>query len=353
MKTHIRIRSLAAHSIAALLAFAAGGGALGQSGGGALGRAGPAPVPPEALAGWEDDDLAGLDAAIDGQCRLARPPARWQALCGQWRAAPHGTKRWIAERFEARPLANGAGANSGLVTGYYEPVIDGSRQRASPRQVALYRRPSESLLRAKPTRAAIENSDLLAGSELLWVDDPIEAFFLHVQGSGRVRLPDGATVRVGYAANNGHPYRAIGRVLIERGALDAQQADTAGIKRWLRENPAQAREVMQANARFIFFRELPGAEASGPPGSLGVALTPLRSVAADPSRIAPGSLLFLDTEHPLDGSPIRRVVIAQDTGGAITGPVRIDLFWGRGDAAGEAAGRMRARGRVWLLEPRD
>ena len=346
MKTHIRIRSVAAHCIAALLVFAAGAGA------GAEAQTAAQSLQPTALEGWHEDDLAGLDAALEGQCRLARPPAAWPGLCAQWRAASSGTKQWIATRFEAQSLANGAGDPAGLVTGYYEPVISGSRHRTSPAQVALYRRPNAALLGTHPTRAAIENTDLLAGTELVWVDDPVEAFFLHVQGSGRVRLPDGTTMRVGYAANNGQPYRSIGRVLVERGALNAATVDTAAIKRWLGENPEQAREVMQANPRFIFFRELPNSgETSGPPGSLGVALTPMRSVAVDPSRIAPGSLLFLQTEHPLDGRPMRRVVIAQDTGGAITGPVRIDLFWGRGEAAGEAAGRMRAPGRVWLLRP--
>ncbi len=346
MKTHIRIRSRVAHSIAALLALVLWADQHARAGNEAL--------RPDALAGWHEDDMEGLDTAIDGQCRLARPPAPWPRLCAQWRAASGSTKRWIAARFEARALSSSTGDATGLVTGYYEPVIDGSRQRNSPRQVALYRRPTEDLLRARPTRAAIESSDLLAGRELVWIDDPIEAFFLHIQGSGRVRLADGSTMRVGYAANNGRPYRAIGRELIERGALDAAQADTAGIKRWLRENPEKARDVMQANPRFIFFRELPATgEVSGPPGSLGVALTPMRSVAIDPTRIALGSLLFLQTEHPLEQRPLRRVVIAQDTGGAITGPIRIDLFWGRGEAAGDAAGRMRQAGRVWLLSPLD
>ncbi|MCL4748459.1 MAG: MltA domain-containing protein, partial [Burkholderiaceae bacterium] len=316
--------------------------ALALWGAGQQARAGSESLRPDALAGWHDDDLAGLDAAIGGQCRLARPPPPWPRLCVEWRAAAGRTKQWIATRFEARALSGARGEPTGLVTGYYEPVIDGSRLRSSPQQVALHRRPSEDLLRERPTRAAIEDSDLLAGRELVWIDDPVEAFFLHVQGSGRVRLGDGSTMRVGYAANNGRPYRAIGRVLIDRGALDTSQADTAGIKRWLRENPDKAREVMQANPRYIFFRELPGADAvSGPPGSLGVALTPMRSVAIDPTRIAPGSLLFLHTEHPADRRPLRRVVIAQDTGGAIAGPIRIDLFWGRGEAAGDAAGRMR------------
>lgn len=158
-------------------------------------------------------------------------------------------------------------------------------------------------------------------------------------------------MRVGYAGDNGHPYRAIGATLIERGALTAAETNAATIKTWLRANPAQAAAVMQSNPRYIFFRELaPTNLTAGPPGSLGVPLTPLRSIAVDPQRIPPGALVWLDTTHPLDGQALRRLVLAQDTGAAIIGAVRADLFWGTGREAEQAAGLMKQRGRLWLLQ---
>src|SRR5690606_28495593 len=197
-------------------------------------------------------------------------------------------------------------------TGYYEPILHGTRTRVDATQVPLYARPADLVAladgsrrrlrdgvpaEAYPSRAQIENEGLPAAEALLWIDDPIEAFFLHVQGSGRVRLPDGAVVRVGFADHNGHAYRAIGRELVERGAMKAAQVNAASIRAWLRANPAQARAVLHANPRYIFFRELPAstepADAAGPPGSLGVALTPMRSVASDPAFIPPGALLFV------------------------------------------------------------
>ncbi|HWS76221.1 MAG TPA: MltA domain-containing protein [Quisquiliibacterium sp.] len=259
---------------------------------------------------------------------------------------------WIAARFRAKPLADDAGNATGLITGYHEPELSGSLQRESPRQTPLYRRPPEAVLRDRPSRTRIETTALLAGGELVWLDDPVEAFFLQVQGSGRVRLRDGRVMRVGYAGDNGLAYRAIGSVLVARGAMQAAEVDAGRIKAWLRENPGEAAAVMRSNPRYIFFRELPPAPAGlGPPGSLGVPLTPMRSVAVDPKRVPPGSLLWLDTTDPLDGAPLQRLVVAQDTGAAIVGTVRADLFWGAGERAERGAGLMKQPGRLWLLEP--
>jgi membrane-bound lytic murein transglycosylase A len=208
------------------------------------------------------------------------------------------------------------------------------------------------VLRDRPSRTRIETTALLAGGELVWLDDPVEAFFLQVQGSGRVRLRDGRVMRVGYAGDNGLAYRAIGSVLVARGAMQAAEVDAGRIKAWLRANPGEAAAVMRSNPRYIFFRELPPAPAGlGPPGSLGVPLTPMRSVAVDPKRVPPGSLLWLDTTDPLDGAPLQRMVVAQDTGAAIVGTVRADLFWGAGERAERGAGLMKQPGRLWLLEP--
>ena len=318
---------------------------------------GPEPAAVEApatLPGWADDELATLGAAIERQCALRTPPPPWHTLCAEARAQGARLKAWIERRFRAVALTAADGQARGLITGYYEPLLTGSRQRLSAAQAPLYRRPPPAVLAAKPSRAQIENEALLAGNELLWVEDPVEAFFLQVQGSGRVRLPDGKLVRVGYAGDNGQPYRSIGRELIERGALPAEQASAAAIKQWLRTNPAPAREVMQANPRYVFFRELPPLPAdAGPPGSLGVPLTPLRSVAVDPQRVPAGALLWLSTTHPSTGAPLQRAVLAQDTGAAIVGAVRADLFWGVGAEAERNAGSMKQAGRLWLLQPRD
>lgn len=326
------------------------------------------PLRVETLPGWNDDDLRGLHEALSRQCALARPPQPWPSLCPQLPAA-EDLARWLAERFEARPLAGADGGREGLLTGYYEPIVRGTRTRANASQVPLLARPADLVSLADgsrqrlrdglpagpyPTRAQIENEGLPGAKALLWIDDPIEAFFLHVQGSGRVRLPDGSIVRVGFADHNGRAYRAIGRELIERGALAADAVDAAAIRAWLRANPAQARELMQANPRYIFFRELPpmASDSAGPPGSLGVPLTAMRSVATDPAFVPPGALLFVDGLHPGTGAPMRRVVVSQDRGAAIVGAVRADLFWGSGEEAGRLAGLARQPMRMWLLWPR-
>lgn len=322
----------------------------------------------DALPGWSDDDLRGLHEALARQCALASAPRPWPALCPQLPAAD-GLARWLADRFDAWPLAGIDGGREGLLTGYYEPILQGTRKRVRATQVPLLARPADlvalpdgSRQRLRdgrpagpyPTRASIEDQGLPQARALLWLDDPIEAFFLQVQGSGRVRLPDGSVVRVGFADHNGQPYRAIGRVLIERGALAPDTVDAAAIRAWLRANPSQARAVMHANPRYVFFRELPSTttDSAGPPGSLGVALTPMRSVATDPAFVPPGALLFVDGSHPGTGAPMRRVVVSQDRGAAIVGAVRADLFWGWGDEAGRLAGLARQPMRMWLLLPK-
>jgi len=327
-----------------------------------------APLRVDALPGWSGDELEGLREALASQCGLARPPLPWPDLCRQLPASDK-LGRWIIEGFDAWPLVGRDGQREGLLTGYYEPILHGTRTRVRATQVPLLARPDDLLALSDgsrqrlrdgrpagpyPSRASIENDGLRQSKALLWLDDPIEAFFLQVQGSGRVRLPDGGIVRVGFADHNGHPYRAIGRVLIERGALAPGAVDAAAIRAWLRANPSQAREVMHANPRYIFFRELPSTMApdAGPPGALGVALTPMRSVATDPAFVAPGALLFVDGAHPETGAPLQRVVVSQDRGAAIVGAVRADLFWGSGDEAGRLAGLARQPMRMWLLLPK-
>jgi len=350
---------------------------------------GPEPLPIElqALPGWAQDDLGGLDAALSRQCAMRSPPGPWAAWCRELaenKPAGESLRRWLEGRFVAWPLRDDQGKSQGLITGYFEPLLTGSRVRESNTQVPLRVRPADLLtidlsaveprLAGMRLRGRLEGSrvvpydsradlDSRAGLEnpaLVWVDDPIDAFFLEIQGSGRVLLRDGSLLRIGYADQNGHPYRAIGRTLVERGAMRIDEVTGPSIKAWLKAHPDQAREVMHSNPSVVFFRELPAPvnEAAyalhppGPPGSLGVPLTGLRSIAVDSSVVPLASLVWLDTRHPVNGQALQRLVAAQDTGGAIAGRVRADVFWGFGPQAEQAAGLMKASGQMWLLWPR-
>jgi membrane-bound lytic murein transglycosylase A len=188
---------------------------------------------------------------------------------------------------------------------------------------------------------------------LFWVDDAIELFFLQIQGSGRIKLPDGKLIRVGYADQNGHPYQSIGRVLIERGDLTSEQASMQGIQAWARANPERLNELLNANPSYVFFRELPsnGRSEDGPVGAMGVPLTRERSIAVDPANVPLGAPVFLATTRPNSSLPLQRLVLAQDTGGAIRGVVRADFFWGFGSEAGAQAGKMKQQGQMWVLLP--
>ena len=184
----------------------------------------------------------------------------------------------------------------------------------------------------------------------VWVDDPVDLFFMHVQGSGTIALADGGRLRLGYAGGNGRPYVAIGRVLVERGAMALPEVSMQSIRGWLAAHPAEAAAVMDANPSYVFFREI---EGEGPLGTEGVALTPGRSLAVDRRFVPLGVPLWLEASDPLDASrPLRRLMVAQDTGGAINGAVRADFYWGFGDEAGAQAGRMKQQGRMWVLLPK-
>lgn len=376
------------------------------------------------LPGWEEDDLSEALPALLASCRgFARRapdepvgPAGVAGTAGDWRAACHEAARLrgaapsaVRDFFETsfRPWAvTDRGDPRGLFTGYYEPSLRGSRRRHGPFQTPLHGRPADLVevdlgafrddlagrriagrvrggkLEPYADRSDIEGGALAGrGLEIVWVDDPVDAFFLQIQGSGRVTLEDGTVLRVGYAAQNGHPYTAIGRELVERGEMALEEVSMQSIRRWLEEHPEEAAEVMGANASYVFFRKLSG---PGPLGSLGVALTPERSLAVDPRFLPMGAPLWLAAampdlqameamaaaeasgvggaaeveEEPTEEAPavperpLRRLVVAQDTGGAIRGPVRGDVFWGPGDRAAEIAGLMKHAGRLWLLLPR-
>jgi membrane-bound lytic murein transglycosylase A len=191
-----------------------------------------------------------------------------------------------------------------------------------------------------------------ADNAIMWANDPIDLFFLQIQGSGQVDLPDGQRVRISYADQNGYPYRPVGKWLAEQGEMNIEQTSMQGIKAWAIANPKRLQELLNANPSMVFFRELT-VEGSGPPGALAVPLTPERSIAVD-SRTTPlGSPVWLTTTRPSSGEPLHRLVLAQDTGGAIRGPVRADFYWGSGAEAGAKAGRMKQKGQMWALLPKD
>ncbi len=202
------------------------------------------------------------------------------------------------------------------------------------------------------SRAEIDSGQApVEGKELFWVKDPVELFFLHIQGSGRVTLEDGQRVMVNYADQNGHPYRSIGRLLIESGAMTRDQMSMQNIKAWGWRNPDKIRQLLGENPSYVFFlsteQDLPS-----PPGALGYPLAPERSLAVDPATIPLGSPVFLATTWPSSSRPLERLMVAQDTGGAIKGAVRADFFWGLGNEAAALAGRMKQEGRLWVLLPR-
>jgi membrane-bound lytic murein transglycosylase A len=335
-----------------------------------------------ALPGWDKDDVRAAWPAFMSSCSVLVKQPNWKESCTIARTVNAGDEQAIRTFFEAFMVPNQVvapdGATDGLITGYYEPLLRGARKKGGPYQTPLFKVPDDMVtidlasvypelkgmrLRGKlvgkkvvpyATRAEIEKADF-TGKELLWVDDPVESFFLQVQGSGRVQLTDTQeTVRVAYADQNGHPYKSIGKYLVEKGELTVEQASAQGIKAWIAGHPTRMQELFNANPSYVFFREerLPDPKV-GPKGSLGVPLTPARSVAIDASQLPLGAPVFLATTMPNSDIPLQRLVMAQDTGGAIRGAIRVDYFFGFGTEASENAGRMKQRGSVWVLLPRQ
>jgi membrane-bound lytic murein transglycosylase A len=248
----------------------------------------------------------------------------------------------------------GAEGPVGLFTGYYEPTLGAARSRRAGYAVPIYARPTEARDGAVlATRADIEDGAAAKNWRVLfWAADPVDVFTLHIQGSGRLELAEGGSTRVAYAGNNGHGYVAIGRLMRERGLLPEGAVNMPAIRAWLRANPAAGRKLMQENPRYIFFEEVPA--EGGPKGQQGAALTALASLAVDPRFVPLGLPLWLDTNWPArKARPLRRLVVAQDTGAAIKGAVRGDIFFGSGPLAAEQAGHMAERGRYFLLVPKQ
>ena len=337
------------------------------------------------LDGWATDDLGEAWSAFLAGCAALKTKPDWKAPCELALQRPardaSAVRQFFETQFEPWRIAyddeKGQRSDSGLITGYYEPLLRGARKPGGAYKTPLFAVPDDLLtvelgdlypslkgervrarLQGKRVlpyydRAALVSAASLKGKELVWVDDAIDAFFLQVQGSGRVQLPGGDVLRLAYADQNGQPYKAIGRYLVQKGDLTVEQATAPGLRQWLAAHPDRLNEVLNANPSVVFFREetLPDPKL-GPKGALGVPLTAGRSVAVDPRNLPLGAPLFLATTQPGSTTPLARLVMAQDTGGAIRGVVRADLFWGLGAEAGDRAGTMRQQGRLWLLWPK-
>jgi membrane-bound lytic murein transglycosylase A len=298
------------------------------------------------LDGWAEDDHDAALSVFRATCP-DMDGADWQALCALADTAPDA--RTYFELF-FRPVLIG-GEEPALFTGYYEPELDGSRRRTARYRYPLYRTPSEARDGVWVSRREIEQGRLLEGRglEIAWVDDPVDLFFLQVQGSGRIRLTDGSVIRVGYGGRNGQPYRSIGQELVRRGVYEPHEVSAEVIRSWVRRNPAAGRDLMYHNPSYIFFREVEIADAAlGPLGAMNRSITPLRTIAVDPLHTPLGAPVWIEKDG---AGPMRRLMVAQDTGGAIRGTQRADIFFGFGDAAGEAAGRVRDPGRMIVLLP--
>ncbi|RZT32339.1 murein transglycosylase A [Cupriavidus agavae] len=307
------------------------------------------------IGGWSQDDVRAAWPALQASCQALKKKPEWNRVCTVGLMVDAGDlpalRTYFETHFQPYRVVNLDGTDSGLITGYYEPILHGSRVRQGAYQVPLYRRPPQLGKGALPARGELLQNPAMRGSELVYVDDAVEAAFLQIQGSGRIRLPDGKIMRVGFGGTNDQPFRSFGKWLLDRGEITASQATMQGIKAWAKANPARVEEMLNVNPRFVFFRELPP-NNDGPVGALGVPLTAERSIAVDPATIPLGVPVFLSTTRPLSTEPIQRLMFAQDTGSAIKGGVRADFFWGAGDAAGETAGRMKQGGRMWVLMPR-
>jgi membrane-bound lytic murein transglycosylase A len=330
-----------------------------------------------ALPGWDATRLEPSLRAFLAGC--PRAPGPLINACAVATSVPIGdeaaARRFFESTFTPYTLASSESGDSGLITGYYEPILRGGRLRSETNRYPIFGVPNDLLVvdlasvapetrnvrlrgrldgrRVIPyyTRAEIDSrGESFSAPIIAWAADPVELFFLQVQGSGQLQLETGERIRLGYADQNGHPYRSVGRYLIDKGELTLEQASMQGIKAWGTANPQKLPDALNANASYVFFRE--SSDPRGPIGALNVPLVAQYSLAVDRRFVPLGAPLFLATTQPLSDVPLYRLMAAHDTGGAIRGPVRADFFWGTGEEAGASAGRMRQQGKMWLLWPR-
>ena len=299
------------------------------------------------LRGWAGDDHAAALRTFRSTCSALKGSA-WAKVCAEAKAV-RDPRKFFETRF--RPVLIG-GSERALFTGYYEPEIRAARTATGPYRYPIYRKPPEMKSGRKwLSRGEIETSGVLNGRglEIAYLSDPVEVFFLQVQGSGRLKMPDETTLRVGFAAKNGHKYRSVGRELVRRGHYKAHQVSANTIKKWVMANGNEGQRLLHHNPSFIFFRELDKLPPEkGPLGAMNRSVTAGRSIAVDKQDVPLGAPVWIEKEG---AAPMRRLMIAQDTGSAIKGPQRADIFYGTGDQAGRAAGRVRDGGRLIQLWP--
>jgi membrane-bound lytic murein transglycosylase A len=342
-------------------------------------------IPPLEAVSWEEIDgwrqenpVPALEVFLKS-CQALKARSVWQGVCAEAATInlqdSEAVRNFFKIHFTPYRVHNPDGSNTGIITGYYAPDLNGSRNRSERYSYPLYGVPDDLLvvdlssvypelagyrLRGRVQgrkvvpywcRAEIDGENTpLKGKELFWVADPVELFFLHIQGSGRISLNTGERVMVHYADQNGYPYRSIGKLLIEQGEMTLDQMSMQNIKSWAQNNPDKVGKLLGENPSYIFFSKLP-ADVQSPPGALDIPLTAGRSLAVDPRTIPLGAPVFIATTWPGSSVPLQRLMVAQDTGGAIKGPVRADFFWGLGNKAGALAGRMKQEGRLWVLLP--
>ena len=328
-----------------------------------------------------DDHLSLVWPVWLRSCDALRNKDAWKEVCqlsnNLTSPTDHDIKTFFYQNFNLYKALQKNGKDEGLVTGYYQPLLKGSKKRSRKYQIPLYGPPSDLItvdlsevypdLKYKRLRGRVEGNKLipyhtreeitedkypLKGNELFWVKDAVEAFFLEIQGSGVIAFEDGTRTQVGYADQNGHPYRSMGRELIHKGELSRHKVSMQSIKAWAKKNKKKLQRFMNANPSVVFFRELPPG-LPGPIGALGVPITAERSVAVDRKFVPLGAPIILSTTQPNSKKTLKQIMVAQDTGGAIGGGVRIDYYWGQGNASGRKAGSMKQQGKVWVMLPKD
>jgi len=330
---------------------------------------------------FESDNVLLTWTAWLRSCSVLKQKDTWKKVCDLAEdikdPSDENIKNYFKKYFNLYSATNMDGSDTGTITGYYQPILKGSKVKTSHYKVPLYTTPKDLItvdlsevypeLKSKRLRGKLAGNKLipylsraeidgqgspLAGNEIVWVEDPVEAFFLEIQGSGIIQLDNGEAMQIGYADQNGYPFKAIGSTLVQKKEITMTEASMEGIKNWARKNITKLREFLNMNASYVFFRKLPN-DLPGPIGALGVSIEAERSVAIDPKFVPLGAPIFLSTTQPNTNEPLERLMVAQDTGGAIRGGVRADFYWGSGDEAGRKAGSMKQQGKIWTLLPRD
>ena len=324
-----------------------------------------------ALSGWKDDSMEGVWPAWQKSCNYLQKSSMdspLKRLCTDSAKLknpnPIQVKQFFENNFQALSLRQALPSNGyaqgnveGLITGYYEPILKGSLTKSLGFQIPLYKYPEPwksdpKLLR--PARAELLKGPLLKGNEIVWVNDPVAAAMMQIQGSGKIQLENGQMLRLGFAGTNNQPYKSIANWLIQQKEMTSAQASMQNISEWAKKYPERVQELLNANPRYVFFKiNASGAMEDGPIGALGEPLTAQRSIAVDWQYIPKGSPVFLSTSDPKTGKKIESLVFAQDTGSAIVGSVRADYYWGSGELAGEKAGMTKQSGSMWLLVPKN